>query len=220
MSSDLPLRIGISRVAQTVAQKVQRQYRDDHASAGPEQPGCSRNRPDILCFLKQHTPAYHRRAQPNAEETERGFGDNHAGDRQRDHSDNMAEARRNHVAEDDTQWAATIKPRGLDKILGLQGIKLTSDDSCQPCPAEDGQDNGDEKIDLQGRYIYRDSRCQSDPQWDGGDGLQKLNEPLNDVVNPPAKIARYSAQQDAKEQAEAHAHQPDSHRHTRTINGS
>src|SRR5690349_17913049 len=45
--------IRIGGVAQTVTEKIQGQYRDDHRHTRPEQPGRGRNGADILRFLQE-----------------------------------------------------------------------------------------------------------------------------------------------------------------------
>src|SRR5260370_41496640 len=130
-------RIRVCGVAQAIAQEVQREDRHNNSYAGPEQPGRSRNGADILGFLQQNAPTYNRLTQTDAEKAERGFSQDHTGNRQCDHRDDVTDKRRNHVPENDPQRAAPIKLSSFDKILRFQRIKPTPHHARQPCPAED-----------------------------------------------------------------------------------
>src|SRR5688572_20520681 len=66
-------RIGIGGVAQPIPDEVERQHRDDHENARDHQPRRLVDRADALGGEQQDAPAFHRLAQAEAEEGQRGF---------------------------------------------------------------------------------------------------------------------------------------------------
>src|SRR5688500_892142 len=73
-------RIGIGGIAQSIADEVEGQHRHDHENPGDHQPRRLVDRADALGGEQQHAPAFHRLAQAEAEEGQRGLGQQDLGE--------------------------------------------------------------------------------------------------------------------------------------------
>src|SRR5690242_13725422 len=71
--------IGIGRIAQSVAEEVERQDDDDHRNGGDKKPGGEAKGLQVLRVLEHYAPGDRWWAQAKAEEGERGFTDDHRG---------------------------------------------------------------------------------------------------------------------------------------------
>src|SRR5215207_7303838 len=98
-SASMTVRVG--GITQAVADEVEGQHSHDDDQAGGQQPGRQGEGLDVLGLLQQHAPADRRRTNAEAEEGERGLVDDHHRDGERTGSDDVAQERRHHVAQDD-----------------------------------------------------------------------------------------------------------------------
>src|SRR5262245_61171306 len=126
--------IGIGRVAQSIAQEVESHDDDDHGHGGKHQPGGDRHRLDILGLLQQDSPADRGRPQAQTEEAEGGLADDHRGQRQRGHRDDMAHERWHHVHEDGPHLGTPDQPGGDHEVLFAHGQETPPHDSRQIRP--------------------------------------------------------------------------------------
>src|SRR5690554_5521499 len=110
----------IGRIAQPIAKEVHRQDHDHHAEPRRQQPGCCGQRADILRVLQQRAPADDGCLQPEPEEGERRFRQDHAGNGQRRRSDNVAHEAGHHMPGDDAPVAGAVELRRRHEILGTK----------------------------------------------------------------------------------------------------
>ena len=120
--------------------KLSAMHGGHHDGAGREQPGRGRDRADVLRLAQQHAPGDGRRLQAEAEERQRGLGQDHRRDRERDRRDDVAHEARQHVAEDDPPFGAAVEPRRGDELLGAQRQEAAAHHAGELRPAGERQD--------------------------------------------------------------------------------
>src|SRR5918994_266797 len=152
-SSSMTVRVG--GIAPAVADEVEGQHGHDDDQAGNEKPRCQRQGLDVLRLLQQHAPADRRWPDAEAEEGERGLVDDHHRDGERACSNDVAEERRHHVAQDDAHARAAGETRRQHEILLAQGEEAAAHLAAQGRPADQGQDHGDSEEDLDRRPVAR-----------------------------------------------------------------
>ena len=118
--------IRVRRVAQAVAEEVQRQDRHNDDHTGQQQPGRQRHRPDALGLLQEDALADGGGPQPQAQKAERCFAEDHGRDGQGSRGDQMAEKRRHHVAQDDAHLAGAGEAGRKDELLLAHGQKTAA----------------------------------------------------------------------------------------------
>src|SRR5690606_25277834 len=133
--------IGIGGVAEPVTEEIERNHGEHDPRTRQKQPRRGRNRADVLRLLQQHAPAVDRRAEPESEKAERGLGQDHGGDGQRDGGDDMAGERGHHVAQDDAHLAGAVEPGSGDELLLAQRQEAAAHHAGETRPAEHGQDD-------------------------------------------------------------------------------
>src|SRR5688572_6530849 len=110
-------RIGIGGIAQSIADEVEGQHSDDHECAGNHQPRCLVDRADALRREQQDAPAFHRLAQAETEEGQRGLRQQDLRKRDRGIDDQVAEERRQQMSPDDAVVGAARQPRRQHEVL-------------------------------------------------------------------------------------------------------
>ena len=120
-----------------------------------------------------------------------------------------------HVAKNDPPLAGASQFGSDNEIFLAKRQKAASDDPRQICPTDQGNNDGDRKIDLQCTPTIRQSRGQTHPQRNGWDGAQNLDHALDDGIHPAAIKPRDAAEQDTKHQTERYTGQADEKRYAR-----
>src|SRR6185312_14628209 len=182
--------IGVRRVAQSVAEEVERQDDQDDRHGGGQQPWRTGQHLHVLRVLQQDAPTDRRRTQAEAEEAQRRFADNHCRQRKADRGDDVAGERRQHVAQDDA------------KLAGAGEVG----------PPDQRDDDGDGEINLRDAPGVGQCRGEAHPKRDRRDRAHDLDDALDDRVDHAAIKAGESPQQHAERQAEADSGKSDRQR--------
>src|SRR6202022_1293036 len=108
------------RISHPVAEKVERQYHEDHGHGGAQKPPRAGQHLHILGVLQQDAPTDRRRTQSEAKKAERRLADDHHRQGEADRRDDMARERRKHVAQDDTHLPGASEFGGDHEVLLTQ----------------------------------------------------------------------------------------------------
>ena len=76
-------------------------------------------------------------------------------------------------------------------------------------PVEDREDNCDGKIEAQIGPVLRQGGGERHPQGDRGQGVEQVDEALNDFIDCAAKVTGNAAEEHAKDGGERNADQTD-----------
>src|SRR6185312_6958401 len=178
--------IGVRRVAQSVAEEVERQDDQDDRHGGGQQPWRTGQHLHVLRVLQQDAPTDRRRTQAEAEEAQRRFADNHCRQREADRGDDVAGERRQHVAQDDAKLAGAGEVGGDDEILLAQGKEPPAHHACEFGPPDQRDDDGDGKINLRDAPGVGQCRGEAHPKRDRRYRAHDLDDALDDRVDHAA----------------------------------
>src|SRR5439155_1393345 len=110
---------GVERVAESIADEVDRQHDDEDAEPREDHPvRCDVD--EVAGVEEEPAPGRDVRREAEAEERERGLGEDRAADTDRRGDEHRRQRVREDVAEDDASVTVADAPRGLDELLLLE----------------------------------------------------------------------------------------------------
>ena len=113
--------VGVNSVAQAITEIVKGENTDGDDGRRNKDPGVEGEGLVVLRFLNQHAPTGDRRAQPQPQEAQGRFGQDHGRHGQRRDDDNRPTSSRDEVSEDDVAVAGPRQSRRADVIGVAQG---------------------------------------------------------------------------------------------------
>src|SRR5215213_7229824 len=199
----------VEGVAQTVAEEIEGQHRDQNGEPG-EEPEPRRVTQVLLARLEHDAPVGvgRLRAKPN-EAKSRGIDDG-LPDRERGQDDDRRPRVSQDVADDDLGVRLTHSPRGLDILLLLDGEDRAAHDAGERGDVDDGHSD-DDVLDSWTEYGH-DANRQQEP----GKREKDVDESHDDLIDHAAKVARDQAQAHADNQGDQYGDDPDRECHPRT----
>ena len=147
---------------------------------------------DLVARLRQHAaPAREGRADAEAEERQRGFGQDRAAHAERGDHDQRPQDVGQHLGEHDAQVAVAQDARGLDVALALERQHLRAGDAAGVGPA------GEAERDHQAEQAGPEDRHDGEREDQRGDRQHQVGEAAHQVVPPAAPVAGGEAERDA-----------------------
>src|SRR4051812_19627241 len=213
---DPHLRPWIERVAQSVAEDVEREDRDgDHDSREQAEPRVAREH--VLTVRDHRPPRGMRRLHAGAEEREPDLGEDRIRDDQREQHDDRGGDIGEQLREHDSQRARSLRGRGLDELAVAQRKDLPSQRSpdvgdeheCDDAyrdpeaaggdverPAGEDPETGDDRVV---EAIDRKCGTERDPEQDDREGPDQVEEPRDDPVRSAAEVGGEQREDDGQD---------------------
>src|ERR1043166_9537083 len=203
----------IERVAQAVAEEVERHDREEDRAAGCEEHPGERRQHALAARGVQHVaPARGRGLHADAEEAQEHLTQDVARDRHGRGHDRERHRVRQDVAHDDPQ-ARRPERLGREHVLRLpERQHHATDDPGEARPADERQDRDDREVGLLARQLEREHAAQRHDQVEAGDAQEQLGAAHDEHVDPAADVAAHAAEEEPERERDEDADDPDRER--------